>query len=165
MARGSIILDANLLALLIVGLARPDLVGQHKRVKRYSLRAYDLLAERLTLAANVVVTPNTLTEASNLLARGLEPDRGQIMATLQAFIRDVEQITGRVGVVERYLPSTAAAARSEFIRLGLADSVALEASTKDTTLLTDDLELYHAALDCGQEAEYFTYALNAAGIL
>ena len=57
--------------------------------------------------------------------------------------------------------SSRAAHRAEFGRLGLADSVLLEAIHQDFPLVTVDLQLYLAAsAEIGDSAINFTYRLN-----
>ena len=161
----SVVLDANLLVLFVVGRSSRSHIARHKRLQQYDIAAYELLAERLAAVPHVVVTPNVLTEASNLLSRGTEPARSEIMVTLQALIQNLGDSLTRGGVDERYVPSAQAAARGEFVSLGLTDSAILESSDENTVLLTDDLELYLSALRDGHSAEYFTYSRRAAGIL
>ena len=68
MPADQIVIDANLLVLLVVGAVDRRLVGKHRRVKNFAMEDYDLLLDLLQETPHpVVVTPNTLTEASNLL--------------------------------------------------------------------------------------------------
>ena len=62
----SVIIDANLLPLVIVGRASRAYVERHKRWDNFSLEDYDCLAELLKTASRIIVTPNVLTEGSNL---------------------------------------------------------------------------------------------------
>ena len=59
--------DANLLVLFVVGSESPDLIPKHRRLKGYLAEDYDLLFLLLDEVDQVFVTPNTLTETSNLL--------------------------------------------------------------------------------------------------
>lgn len=86
----------------------------------------------------VYVTPNTLTETSNLLAQHREPERSLFFDRLRLIIQESEEIT---------VASTTASQRPEFRRLGLTDAALLEAVTADTPLLTVDLALYLASLE------------------
>ena len=47
--------------------------------------------------------------------------------------------------------SSRASSNNAFVRLGLTDAVLLEAISEETPLLTDDLNLYLAALENGSE--------------
>jgi hypothetical protein len=60
-------IDSNLLLLLVVGMTEKDYVSKHKRLKEFTLSDYDLLQEQLTVATEIVVTPNTLTETSKVV--------------------------------------------------------------------------------------------------
>lgn len=73
MPEKAFVLDANLLVLLVVGLASPEHIAIHKRLGEYSKVDFDLLTQLLADASRIVVTPNTLTEAVNLSAHIDEP--------------------------------------------------------------------------------------------
>ena len=64
--RKIIALDANLLVLLIVGLTDRRLIASHKRLKEYTVDDFDLLERLISASAGIAVTPNVLSEASNL---------------------------------------------------------------------------------------------------
>ena len=66
MAR-ALTIDAQLLVLLVVGLASPEFIGKHRRLNAYTSSRSDLLRDLMARHAVTVVTPNALTEASNLL--------------------------------------------------------------------------------------------------
>ena len=102
--------------------------------------------------ARVYVTPNTLTETSNLLAQHREPERSRFFDRLRYIIQESEEIV---------VASTIASKRPEFRRLGLTDAALLEAVTADTPLLTVDLALYLAALEKDpSSAVNFTHLQN-----
>ncbi len=103
--------------------------------------------ERLTRLCDTVnvilVTPNTLTEASNLLAQHGEPERSRFFRVLRALIGGSKEIV---------VSSKKASGNEVFERLGLTDAALLEAVSAQTPLITVDLDLYHAALANGREA-------------
>ena len=68
-------IDSSLLVLLIVGSAGKELVAKHRRLRQFSVADYDTLADMISKVDQVFVTPNTLTEASNLLAQHRDPER------------------------------------------------------------------------------------------
>ena len=68
-------IDANLFVLLVVGSVERDLIGKHRRLREYSVEDYNTLVILLEQVVQVFVTPNTLTETSNLLAQHAEPQR------------------------------------------------------------------------------------------
>ena len=59
-------IDANLVVLLVVGAVDRDLINSNKRTTRFTPADYDRLIDVIQ-RVRVFVTPNTLTEASNLL--------------------------------------------------------------------------------------------------
>ncbi len=131
------ILDTNLLILLVVGQASPNFIGTHKRLKAYTVSDYHLLGALLAPASSICVTPNILTEASNLLKQIGEPARSLIF---RKFAEIVDQIS------ESYIESRIGARQAEFMRLGLTDSILLLVSSDPSiVLVTADLGLYLAA--------------------
>ena len=132
-------IDTNLLVLLVVGETDKDLISKHRRTRAYRVEDYDLLVRLINETdQQVFVTPNTLTEASNLLAqdRQEEPDRSRIFGVLQALIERTEE-----AVVE----SRVATRNSNFKWLGLADAVLLEVVSASNPLITTDSNLYLTA--------------------
>ena len=104
-------IDTNLLVLLVVGETDKALISRHRRTKAYQMEDYELLVRLINETDHqVFVTPNTLTEASNLLAQHGEPERSRIFGVLQALIETTE---------EKVIESKAAARNSNFRRLGL----------------------------------------------
>ncbi len=140
-------IDANLLVLLIVGATGRHLIAKHKRLKSFQEDDYDGLVQQIAgtmspgsatepnTAGAVRVTPNTLTEASNLLAQHQEPERSQFFKTLRLLIENSTEIV---------VASADASRTTAFPRLGLTDAVLLEVVSPETPLLTVDLDLYHA---------------------
>ena len=126
-------IDSNLLVLRIVGDVGRDLIQKHKRSKRFTAEDYDKLLTLLNATEQVLVTPNTLTEASNLLAQHKEPERSKFLDRLRHIIRNSREIV---------VASAKASANISFHRLGLTDSVLLETVSEDTPLVTVDLDLY-----------------------
>ena len=149
MKRCPLLIDTNLLVLFVVGTASKEYIAKHKKLTEFTVEDYDLLVKLIARASEVLVTPNTLTETSNLAAYIGEPARSKVLDVLR---------TVSTGSQERYVPSSEAARRSEFIRLGLADAALLEATAAEkVTLLTADFNLYHAALTKGSQALNFNH--------
>ena len=146
--------DANLLVLLVVGSVGRDLIAKHGRLEEYTTEDYEALLYLLsqTRQSQIYVTPNTLTEASNLLAQHGEPERSLILERLQVLIEDSREIV---------VASSQASRNNTFVRLGLTDAALLEAISAETPLLTVDLDLYLAALEIGSEYSVnFTHLRN-----
>lgn len=153
MSYRGLILDTNLLLLLIVGSTSKEYISKHKRLKAYSEKDFDLLIKIISDVPNVFVTPNILTETSNLAGQIPEPARTKIFNVFRDYIPSAD---------EHYCESRRAITRKEFIRLGLTDSVILHEMTDAFILLTDDLNLYLAAINEGYLAENFNHLRDAA---
>lgn len=148
-----LILDTNLLLLLVVGSASKEYISKHKRLRAYSEIDFDLLTELISPAPSILVTPNTLTETSNLIGHIAEPARTKILEVFCDYIRAAD---------EHYCESRQAIGRKEFLRLGLTDSVLLHETTNSFILLTADLNLYLAAVNEGYPAKNFNHFRDAA---
>ena len=139
----ALFIDANLIVLLVVGLAGRELIAKHRRTKMFTVEDFDRLIRAISPVAELRVTPNTLTEASNLLGQHGEPQRSRLLLTLRTLIERSPEIV---------VASVDAARRDEFPRLGLTDAALLEVVSADAPLLTVDLDLYVAALASGEVA-------------
>lgn len=144
-----LLIDTNLLVLFVVGTVAKEYITKHKKLTEFTVEDYDRLVKIIARASEVLVTPNTLTETSNLAAYIKEPARGKVLNVLRTVIASASQ--------ERYVPSSVAAERKEFIRLGLADAALLEIAAKDVALLTTDFDLYNTALAKGALALNFNH--------
>ena len=153
MHRTGWVIDANLLVLFVVGTTGRDLITKHRRLRRFSVEDYDQLL-RLKITGSMIVTPNTLTEASNLLAQHADPERSKFFDTLRYTIENSHEVV---------VASVDASHNSAFNRLGLTDAALLEVVSSKTPLLTVDLELYLAALKKEPDsAMNFTHIQTAA---
>ncbi len=138
MPRTGLFIDANLLVLFVVGSVDHELIRKHRRLRGFTAEDYERLVNIIDQVARVYVTPNTLTETSNLLAQHGEPERSRFFDRLRFVIDESEEIV---------VASTTAAHRTEFRRLGLTDATLLEVVSGETPLLTVDLDLYLAAIE------------------
>ena len=134
-------IDSNLLLLFVVGSEDPELISRHRRLDGYSADDFDLLSVLISETDQVFVTPNTLTETSNLLGQHGDPQRIILFGRLREIINESREIV---------ISSAIASDNEAFQRLGLTDSVLLEVVNAETPLLTVDFRLYVAALtECG----------------
>ena len=147
-----VLIDANLLVLLIVGLTNIEYIKIHKKCSQFTSSDFYLLESYLNKASSVATTNNALTEASNLLGYIKEPARRQIFEKFYQFIQATREIL---------VPSNQASARTEFIRLGLTDSAFLVSCETNKRLLTTDFDLYIAATKAGQKVLNFTHHIEA----
>ena len=143
MAPAGLFIDANLLVLLVVGSVGRDLIAKHRRLREYTAEDYEILVDVLGPVDRVLVTPNTLTETSNLLAQHADPERSRFFDRLRVFIQETEEVV---------IASIQASSHSAFGRLGLTDAALLQVATKETPLVTVDLDLYLAVLEKGEDA-------------
>lgn len=143
-----LLIDTNLLVLFIVGTASTDYIPKHKKLTSFTVEDYEVLLKIVAQATEILVTPNTLTETSNLVSYIGEPARSQVLQCLRLVITEAK---------EKYVSSSQVAQRPEFIWLGLTDTALLETSAQDITLLTTDFNLYCAALKKGDMALNFNH--------
>lgn len=129
--------DTNLALLLVVGRVAPVFIGKHKRLKSYDRRDYNTLVGTLQKAQRLLFTPHCLAEVSNMLGQGIvDPLRTRLFESLKALMEAAD---------ERFIASMRAASEPEFSRLGLVDATWLSVLDDQTTLFTDDNDLYLAA--------------------
>jgi predicted nucleic acid-binding protein len=148
----SVVLDTSLLVLLVTGYTDKRLIDRHKNLSAYDADGFDLLVETLSDYSLVVLTPNTLTEASNLLRQIGEPDRSRLTLMLGHLIGEHE---------ERYIVSKDAVMEKTFSRLGLTDAALLIVAREYDSLLSADNDLYLAASTEGIEAFNFAHLYDA----
>ena len=136
MAPAGYFIDANLLVLLVVGSTGRDLIRKHRRLKEFTIEDYDVLLELLDPVEHVFVTPNTLTETSNLLDKHREPERSRFFVRLRHIIESSREVV---------VASAKASANNAFNRLGLTDAALLETVSANAPVVTTDAGLYIAA--------------------
>ena len=152
MALAGLFIDANLLVLLVVGSVGQDLIAKHRRLRAFTAEDYKILVGLIGQVDRIFVTPNTLTETSNLLGLHGEPERARFFDRLRFFIQETEEVV---------VASIEASSDSAFSRLGLTDAALLQVATEETPLVTVDLDLYLAALQKGEDAAVnFTHLRN-----
>jgi len=115
-----------------------DYISKHKRLSSYTVDDYEILKGTISEANDILVTPNTLTEASNLAKHIGDPARTKIYELFRALV-NFENTR------ECFVESRSAVARKEFTRLGLTDAALLTVDTERHILLTADHDLYQTA--------------------
>ena len=132
------LIDSELLVLLVVGRTDLSLIAKHKRTRdHYSIEDYQAL-QTLIGSAPVYLTPNTLTETSNLLRQHREPQRRALTVKLAELISDSTELIVR---------SSEASNQQDYPNLGLTDAAILTSSIRDDiSIITADGDLYRAAL-------------------
>lgn len=148
MSQNSVLIDANLLVLLVVGATSKRYIEKHKKLSAFSERDYEELVGILSRAPSVLITPGILAETSNLATCIAEPAKSEILNVIRGFVGRAEEI---------HISGEKAVSSELFIRLGYTDSAILEASAGGRVLLTTDLGLYLAALEKGLQAINFNH--------
>ncbi len=146
-------IDANLLVLLVVGGVDRRAVARHRRTRSFLPEDYDTLLRLFEEIDRIYVTPNILTEASNLL---IDRADARYLEYLRRLIGQAEEIT---------VASAVAANNRMFAKLGLTDAALLEAVSPETPLVTADFDLWGAALSRGEGAAFNFAHYSAAGRL
>ena len=127
-------IDANLLALILIGSVDRKLISKHKRTRQFTSDQYDYLVKVISPLQNIFVIPNSLTEVANLLTKTKDTRFAEKLAEL---------IQHSIEVVS---PSKTAVKNSWYLRLGLTDVALLEVISPQRPLLTVDLKLFNAAM-------------------
>ncbi len=148
----ALVLDANVLVLLAVGLTSRTYIRAHKRLRNYTEGDFDLLLDYVERAQERVVTPNTVTEASNIASPIGDPAKTAIRRKLRNLIDETREV---------YVQSERAARDPSYLRLGITDAALLASAFADSELLTADLDLFIAAGRAGRNAVNFNHYLDA----
>lgn len=127
-----VLLDTNLLILLLVGSARSDLVGEHKRLRAFTAQHWNDFSRWLEGTKSFVTSPNILTETSNLLDIG----KGALPAVVSNYISFVEKAD------ELEVTSKSVVGTGYFLRFGLTDATILHLIRADVEVGTVDYKLY-----------------------
>lgn len=141
------LVDTNLLVLLSVGTWNRDYISIHKRTSQFTPDDYDLLINILSQFKKILVTPNILSECSNLCAQTGEPARSHVLCALRALTHDRDEV---------YVRSSDASCHSTYVRLGLTDA-AIHIAAQDATVFTTDLDLYLSLSAAGKNAVNFNH--------
>lgn len=146
----AILVDANLLVLLIVGLESPAHISRHKRTRQYSISDFALLKSVIIDYDNIAATPHILTEASNLLASQTgEPLRSALLRRLGSLILTLTE----------HAPVSADVVRTPlYLRLGLTDAAISLLTGRVAAVITADLDLFVAlAKASGQSVKVINF--------
>ncbi len=152
----SLVIDAGLLVLFVVGTTSKSYIAKHKRLRTYTVEDYDLLCEVISGYQEIVVTPNSLTEASNWLAYINEPMRAEVFTVFGSLIPKM---------AECYVASKTAVTLPEFIRLGLTDTALLSVCDGERVLVTEDFDLYRHAVENDAATLNFNHLREARGLV
>lgn len=127
-----ILIDANALVVLLIGIIDPRLFKTHKTTSIYEEQDYyDLLAIVGDLK-NLVVLPNVWTEVDNLLNNFSGNYKYPYIEAITNIINNT---------TETYIHSILATQSNEFFEIGLTDSLLLTYARECKLLVTSDSRL------------------------
>jgi rRNA-processing protein FCF1 len=129
---GGVLIDTNILLLYFVGSYNRELIPRFKRTVQFTVEDFDLLVRLLSRFAQIVTTPNILSEVNSLSGQIGQPAK---IAYFEQFARGIATLD------EQYVASATASGLSEFPKLGLTDSGILHLAGGKYLVLTDDLRL------------------------
>jgi len=135
-----ILIDANALIILILGLINPKLIQKHKRTSIYEKEDFEILLSEIEDLERLVVLPNVWTEVDNLLNNYAGHYKYQYIKQLT---KTIELTT------EKFIKSIDAINSDGFYDLGLTDSLILEYSKECEVLITSDSSLSDYAIANG----------------
>jgi hypothetical protein len=157
-----ILLDTNVLLLLLIAQFDPAFIGR-KRLEKYTPDDAQLLIAFAGKFNRILTTSHILAETSNLAAQALTGRRKD------EFFNRLFPIfsSGNRDALHQCPIATVDFDRAIFVRLGLTDAGVIAAINIDAKrlLLTDDLDLYSAAVGKGVPSINFTHMREAAGLL
>ena len=129
-----LLLDANTLLLLFVGMFDRQQIKKFKRTAVFEIEDFDLLVDLINRFGMPVTSPNILTEVSNL--------SGQFAGDLRLRFFSVFA-QALVSMDERDVTSKAASTHAVFTRLGLTDAVICHLAEEHSLIVvTTDLALW-----------------------
>ena len=128
----TITLDCNVFILLVIGSIGKEHIKIFKRTSMFSENDFDLLI-KLIKNSYIMMTPNVLTEASNLL-------ESYNYAGNRIGLKALSKILNSTGEV--YIKSSELVLQSSYIQFGLADSSIHDLCRKGVVAVTVDLPLY-----------------------
>jgi hypothetical protein len=148
-SRFTVLVDANILLLLVIGSTAPDRLGTMTRTKGYSEDDFEQASSIVGQFRWSVTTPHVLSQTSDLLRR--TGAYGKLARALSSKLHAVFIVTQ-----EHFVPARVLARPREFHDLGLADASVLDAAHRGCTVLTDDLALHNVILSRGDKSINFT---------
>ena len=144
-----------MLLVYVIGKNHPELLGHHKRVREYMPEDFDLLIQLVNGIDQVVLTPNAVTECSDLL------NDSHCEADAKQALKDLIDSPSCM-VTEEYVPSTRAAGADQYKFLGIADCAMLELVDSNTILISADGALSREASKKNSRCINFNHYRNFA---
>jgi hypothetical protein len=143
----SLALDTNLMVFLCLALADKRHIGQHKRISNYTAQDFRSLVGIIGQADELVSTPYSLAEVSNLLNVSLKRKIDlRILNSFAGLIIDTQEV---------HVNSAYCAHSPEFSVFGLTDVAWLHHLDAETVLVSTDEVLVNYARSMGRSADWF----------
>lgn len=144
----SVLIDTNLLVLLVVGVYRKSLIGEHKRTKQFIPEDFDLLGQTIDGFEAIWITSHCLAEASNLLKQTHASQARELLLCLSAIVANTR---------ESHIQKDAIFKDKHAGRLGVADTGILIKSRRVSCVLTVDFDLYSQISGMGRNVINFNH--------
>jgi len=122
-----LVLDANLLLLLTIGLMDRSEIVRFKRTNRFTIADFDALTDIVANAQVVITTPHILTEVSNLANSLREDQKKDFAHSFREVIKNLDERSKQATVLSEHT----------LFPFGITDVAALTEST-GALLLTED---------------------------
>jgi hypothetical protein len=148
-SRRTVLLDANLLVLFVVGVTDSSRIEAFSRTSGYTTTDFEILMDLIGPFQTTATTPHILSQASDLIRRSNA--YGSLLEGLTATLRNVYVISEEHHVLARELSQDAI-----FSRYGLADAAVLDAASRGCTVLTADVSLNNIIRASGFSSFNFT---------
>lgn len=123
----TLVLDANLLLLLVIGTMDRSAITRFKRTQQFTVADFDALVDIVSRASQIVTTPHILTEVNNLANSLRDEQRKEFSATFRNVILKLE---------ERW-QTAISLSQHELFSFGISDVAAFSESS-NAIFLTED---------------------------
>ncbi|MGI8913603.1 MAG: PIN domain-containing protein [Chloroflexota bacterium] len=134
--QAGILVDANVLILLFIGILDRSYIERFERTKSYTPEDFGALVQILQYFQRIIVTPHILTEVSNFVGRMHHDRRYAYFQVVRSLLITTP---GQFIVDEQYRPAKLIVLEPEFYRLGLTDAgIIHKAMQRHCLVLTDD---------------------------
>lgn len=135
-----IVIDANSLIVLIVGIINDAKHLNHRRTSDFEIIDFKLLLNKIGNPKNLVVISNVWTEVDNLLNQSFHKDDLRYYRAIKYLISLSNEI---------YTKTSEIINEKSFEKIGVTDSLLLKAAIKTKELITFDENLENIALHFG----------------
>lgn len=132
-----VVIDSNLLILLLIGLFDVEEIEKNKRLNKFEKEDFYKLVSLIDAVSDkITLTPNILTEATNLTENYNNQTEFAFFKFVEEFIKTLE---------ERNVSSNEIIHNNQtaFYKFGLSDSSITNLSRQEYLIVTVDLPLYH----------------------